>query len=74
MTVERIRSEMAATVTRVEASVGDDVIEGATLVVLEAMKMEMPVTAPVAGRVVELPVAAGALVATGDLLVALERD
>ncbi|MBX6769297.1 MAG: acetyl-CoA carboxylase biotin carboxyl carrier protein subunit, partial [Actinomadura rubrobrunea] len=56
------------TVVRVDAAPGDTVTEGQTLVVLEAMKMEHPVTAPAAGTVAELNVTAGQQVEAGAVL------
>ncbi|GLW65152.1 acetyl/propionyl-CoA carboxylase subuit alpha [Actinomadura rubrobrunea] len=59
---------MPGTVVRVDVEPGDSVTEGQTLVVLEAMKMEHPVTAPAAGTVAELNVAAGQQVEAGAVL------
>ena len=67
-----IRAEMAATVWKVVASEGDEVRPEDVLVVLESMKMEIPVLAETAGRVRSLPVAEGALVREGDVLAVLE--
>jgi acetyl-CoA/propionyl-CoA carboxylase biotin carboxyl carrier protein len=50
---------MPGTVTVVQVSLGDQVEAGTPLLVVEAMKMEHVLTAPVAGRVTELPVTAG---------------
>ena len=63
-----IRAEMAATVWKVVAREGDVVGPEDVLVILESMKMEIPVVAEAAGTVTSLPVAEGALVQEGDLL------
>jgi biotin carboxyl carrier protein len=63
---------MPGTVLSVHAAAGDDVEAGQLLVIVEAMKMEHRITAPVAGRIRQLQAATGAQVATGDLLVALD--
>lgn len=63
---------MTASVFRVDVPEGDLVHAGQVLLILESMKMEIPVTAPVAGRVVRLIAAVGATVSEGDLLVVLE--
>jgi acetyl-CoA carboxylase biotin carboxyl carrier protein len=63
---------MLATVWRVLVSVGDDVAAGDELLVLESMKMEIPVVAPKAGRIAGVHVAEGQSVAEGDLLAAIE--
>ncbi|SDF47317.1 acetyl-CoA/propionyl-CoA carboxylase, biotin carboxylase, biotin carboxyl carrier protein [Blastococcus aurantiacus] len=54
-----VTSPMPGTVTVVQASVGDQVEAGAPLLVVEAMKMEHVLTAPIAGTVTELGVTAG---------------
>ncbi|MEV0146278.1 MULTISPECIES: biotin carboxylase N-terminal domain-containing protein [unclassified Nonomuraea] len=54
-----VRSPMPGTVLVVKAQVGDQVAEGQPLLIVEAMKMEHTVTAPLAGRVTELPAQAG---------------
>ena len=59
---------MPGTVQAVKTAVGEDVVPGQPLVVVEAMKMEHTVVAPVAGTVAELPVRAGALVALDQVL------
>ena len=63
---------MPGTVAQVMVSVGDAVREGQLLLVLEAMKMEQPFTAPRAGRVRSLPFGEGALAPVGAVLVELE--
>jgi acetyl-CoA carboxylase biotin carboxyl carrier protein len=67
----QVRSEVTGSVWKVEASVGQRVDEGDTLLVVESMKMEIPVTAPVAGVVRELMVLEGDAVADDQLLVVL---
>ncbi len=63
-----LRAEMAANVWKVVVAEGDAVAEGDTLLILESMKMEIPVLAESAGTVRSLPVAEGAVVQEGDLL------
>jgi acetyl-CoA/propionyl-CoA carboxylase, biotin carboxylase, biotin carboxyl carrier protein len=60
---------MDATVVQVVVAPGDDVDAGAVLVVLEAMKMELPVRAPAATRVDAVHVAPGDRVTAGSALV-----
>jgi len=69
---EEVRAEMVANVWKVVVSQGDSVEEGDTLVILESMKMEIPVTAPSAGTVVELRVAPEDNVQEGDVVLVLD--
>ena len=66
-----VRAHITGTVWKIEVKVGDVVSEGQTIVILESMKMEMPVESPAAGTVVSLLVAEGASVAEGEALVEL---
>jgi len=66
-----VRAEMGATVWQVVAAVGDTVRPDDVLVVLESMKMEIPVLAETAGTVTDLPVAEGGRVQEGDVLAVL---
>ena len=59
---------------RVDVHEGEHVDDGQTLVLLEAMKMELAVTAPGAGVVTGVLVAAGELVSRGQALVELDGD
>jgi acetyl-CoA carboxylase biotin carboxyl carrier protein len=67
-----VRAETDAQVFVVRCAVGAAVAAGDELIVLESMKMEIPVEAPVAGVVRELRVAVDARVREGDVLVVLE--
>ena len=71
--VEEIRAEMVGTVLSVVAREGDRVVDGDTLLVLESMKMEIPVLAECSGTVSRIAVQAGAVVQSGDLVAVLER-
>jgi len=68
----RVKSELNAIVWKIEAAVGQAVAEGDTLIVLEAMKMEIPVMAPRAGTVKTVLVAEKQQVAEGEPLVVLQ--
>lgn len=59
---------MVANVWRVMVSVGDQVSEGDVLVILESMKMEIPIESPEAGTVREVKVAEGGVVQEGDVI------
>lgn len=68
---EKVAAHITGTVVRVEVERGVSVAAGQVVVVLESMKMELPVEAQVGGTVAEVRVAAGQPVAEGDLLVIL---
>ena len=63
-----VRAEMVANVWQVVASEGDSVADGDTLVILESMKMEIPVLAEAAGTVTAMHVAEGDVIQEGDLI------
>lgn len=68
---QTVRAEMVASVHSVVAQVGDAVVPGDTLVVLESMKMEIPVVVEAAGTVSEISVTPGDVVREGDVLAIL---
>jgi acetyl-CoA carboxylase biotin carboxyl carrier protein len=66
--VAEVRAEMVANVWKVLISEGDHVDDGDTLVILESMKMEIPVLAEDAGTIAKLHVAEGDVVQEDDLI------
>jgi len=68
---DEVRAEMVANVWKVVVAPGATVSAGDTLVILESMKMEIPVLAERAGTVSEVAVALGDVVQEGDVLVVL---
>jgi biotin carboxyl carrier protein len=69
---EEVRAEMVANVWKVVATAGDSVAAGDTIVILESMKMEIPVLAEEGGTLVELAVNEGDVVQEGDLIARLD--
>jgi acetyl/propionyl-CoA carboxylase alpha subunit len=67
-----IEAPMPATVHRIAAAAGDQVRRGDVLLVLEAMKMELPVRAPADGRVAAVSCREGEMVQAGQELVRLD--
>ncbi|MDO8186107.1 biotin/lipoyl-binding carrier protein [Conexibacter sp. JD483] len=67
-----VEAHITGTVWRVEVEVGDTIDEGDTVVILESMKMEMPVEAEDPGTVKEIRCAEGQAVSEGDTLIVLE--
>jgi acetyl-CoA carboxylase biotin carboxyl carrier protein len=69
---DEIRAEMVANVWKVVVAAGDQVSDGDTLVILESMKMEIPVVAESDGTVAEMAVNEGDVVQEGDLIARVE--
>jgi acetyl-CoA carboxylase biotin carboxyl carrier protein len=67
-----VQAHITGTVWKIEVKVGDAVDEGQTVVILESMKMEMPVEAPCKGKVASISVTEGQAVDEGATLVVLE--
>ena len=71
MAETKVLSELNANVWRIEVQPGAAVADGDTLMILESMKMEIPVVAPAAGTVLSVAVQEGQAVAEGDTLAVL---
>jgi acetyl-CoA carboxylase biotin carboxyl carrier protein len=69
---DEIRAEMVANVWKVVKAAGDAVVEGDTLVILESMKMEIPVITESDGTILEIAVNEGDVVQEGDLIAVVE--
>ena len=69
---KEVRAEMVANVWKVVVAEGDKVADGDTLVILESMKMEIPVLAEQDGTVAALHVSEGDVVQEGDVLAVLD--
>ncbi len=67
-----VLSEIPGTVFKIEVEVGDEVAEDDPVVILESMKMEIPVGAPQAGRVAEILVEEGEAVEEGQEVAVVE--
>jgi acetyl-CoA carboxylase biotin carboxyl carrier protein len=70
--VPDVEAHITGTVWKIEVAVGDTIEEGDTIVILESMKMEMPVEAEDSGVVKEILCEEGQAVNEGDTLVILE--
>lgn len=68
----KVRSEIAGSVWKIEVAIGDEVAEDDPLIVLESMKMEIPLLSPRAGVVREILVGEGDPIGEGDIAVILE--
>ena len=69
---EEIKAHITGVVFQITAQPGDSVAAGDPVIVLESMKMEIPVEAPRAGAVAEIRVAEGQTVQEGDTIAILE--
>ncbi|WP_219266231.1 urea carboxylase [Pseudomonas sp. Xaverov 259] len=69
-----VDSPIAGNLWQVQVTAGEQVSAGDVLVILESMKMEIPVVAPFAGTVREIPVQPGCGIGAGQRVVVLERD
>jgi acetyl-CoA carboxylase biotin carboxyl carrier protein len=67
-----VTAHITGTVWKIEVKVGDEVTEGQTCVILESMKMEMPVEAPSAGKVSSIACKEAQAVNEGDVLLTLD--
>ena len=70
--MKKLESTMAGTVFTVNVSIGEEVASGQVVVVLESMKMEIPVEAEATGKVATIHVNEGDFVNEGDVLVTFE--
>ncbi|MBD7942808.1 MULTISPECIES: acetyl-CoA carboxylase biotin carboxyl carrier protein subunit [Psychrobacillus] len=70
--MKNLESTMAGTVFTVNVAVGEEVEAGQVVMVLESMKMEIPVEADTSGKVSEIKAQVGDFVNEGDVLVTFE--
>ena len=66
-----VNAHITGTVWKIEVKVGDAVTEGQTVVILESMKMEMPVLSPAAGKIESIAVVEGQPVDEGAVLLTI---
>lgn len=69
---EEIRAEMVANVWKIVVAEGEMVNDGDTLVILESMKMEIPVITEADGKVSKIAVSEGDVVQEGDLIAVVD--
>jgi len=67
-----VKSEIPGSVVRIEANVGERVAEEDPILMLESMKMEIPVPAPIDGTIADILVGEGDAVAEGQVVAVLE--
>ena len=69
-----VRTEVAGSIWKVAVTVGQRGAAGDALVIVESMKMELPIEAPAAGTVAEVRVAEGERLAEGAVVVVLSQE
>ena len=69
-----VKAHITGTVWKIEAQPGAEVNEGDTVVILESMKMEMPVEAPCAGKIREIKIKEGEAVDEGKVLAVIDES
>lgn len=69
-----IKAHITGTVWKIEAAVGDVLDEDDVVMILESMKMEMPIESPADGKILTINVAEGEPVQEGQVVATLEED
>ena len=72
MSEVKVRATISGSIWQIVAEAGDDVAKDDTILVMESMKMEIPILAPRAGVVREILVSEGEAIAEGDVAVILD--
>jgi acetyl-CoA carboxylase biotin carboxyl carrier protein len=67
-----VEAQIAGNVWKIEKAVGERVVEEEVLLIIESMKMEIPVEAPCAGSILEIRVVEGDSIEEGAILVVIE--
>jgi acetyl-CoA carboxylase biotin carboxyl carrier protein len=67
-----VKAHITGTVWKIDKRVGDEVASGDSVVILESMKMEMPVESPIAGKIVEIRCSEGQAVEEGAVLAVVD--
>ncbi|HEX2056794.1 MAG TPA: biotin/lipoyl-binding carrier protein [Actinomycetota bacterium] len=70
---QEVLAEMVANVWKIVAAAREPISEGDTICILESMKMEIPVEAPVGGTLAEVRVVEGGTVQEGDVIAVIEQ-
>jgi len=68
----QVEAQIAGSIRKIERAVGDVVEQADVLMILESMKMEIPVEAPCAGRIREIRVQEGQAIEEGSVLAVIE--
>ena len=71
---KEIKSEVSGKVWKIEATVGDAIEEDATILIMESMKMEIPISSTEAGRLLEILVKEDESVTEGQAIAVIDMD
>ena len=74
MNPAKVRTEVAGTVWKIVAAKGASLAAGETILIMESMKMEIPIEAPRAGTLIDLRVAEGDVLEENDVVAIIETD
>jgi acetyl-CoA carboxylase biotin carboxyl carrier protein len=74
MSEVKVRATIGGSIWQIVTAAGDEVAQDDPILIMESMKMEIPVTAPRAGRVKAFLVEAGQVVAEDDVVALIEAD
>jgi acetyl-CoA carboxylase biotin carboxyl carrier protein len=69
-----IKAHITGTIWKIEVAVGDEVEEDDVVIIIESMKMEMPIEAPADGNITEILAKEGDSVQDGQVLARMEED
>ena len=72
MAIVEVKTEITGNVWKIVASIGDKLAEDDPILILESMKMEIPVAAPEDGKLVEIVVAEGEVAKEGQVVARIE--
>lgn len=72
MAIVEVKAEITGNVWKIVAAVGDDLEEDQEILILESMKMEIPVSAPEAGKITEILVEEGQTITEGTVVARLK--
>lgn len=70
--MQEVKASMAGNVWKITVQQGDEVSEGQDVVILESMKMEIPIATETSGKVKEIKVEEGSFVNEGDVILIIE--
>ena len=74
MAIVEVKTEITGNIWKIVAAIGDMVEEDEPILIMESMKMEIPVSSPEGGKLVEILVSEGATVSEGTVVARIEAE